>query len=398
MVADLAAVRARRPGAAEFKARHGFGYSVFEHTAHGIRAELTVFVALDAAVKFSVLRLHQRVGPARASCQRDRLRRVGARRPAREDGAAHRHRGGSRQRRAVRPQPVQLRLRRLDRLLRRRRRPARRRQLHRATGPSSSGATARCNGRRPWRARASADASAPRSIRARRSRCPSTLLDGESRRRSCSASAWAAAPTRPSSWCSASAARPRAPTRSRPCDATGERRSAPCRSARPTRRSTCSSTAGCSTRRSPAASGRAAATTSRAARSASATSCRTRWRSCTPQPQLLREQLLRCAGAPVRRGRRAALVAPAAGPRRAHAHLRRLPVAAAGAGALCRGDRRHRACSTSRCRYLEGRPVNPPDDSYYDLPLPSGAEREPVPARRATRCGTACASARTACR
>jgi len=45
------------PGAAEFKARHGFGYSVFEHTSHGIRAELTVFVALDAAVKFSVLRL-----------------------------------------------------------------------------------------------------------------------------------------------------------------------------------------------------------------------------------------------------------------------------------------------------------------------------------------------------
>jgi cellobiose phosphorylase len=44
-------------GANAHTARHGFGYSVFEHAAHGIRSELTVFVALDAAVKFSVLRL-----------------------------------------------------------------------------------------------------------------------------------------------------------------------------------------------------------------------------------------------------------------------------------------------------------------------------------------------------
>jgi cyclic beta-1,2-glucan synthetase len=40
---------------AAFTARHGFGYSVFEHDAHGVHSELTVFVALDAAVKFSVL-------------------------------------------------------------------------------------------------------------------------------------------------------------------------------------------------------------------------------------------------------------------------------------------------------------------------------------------------------
>ena len=53
------------------------------------------------------------------------------------------------------------------------------------------------------------------------------------------------------------------------------------RDARP-RRSTSWPTAGCSTRRSPAACGRAAASTSRAARSASATSCRTRWRWSTP--------------------------------------------------------------------------------------------------------------------
>jgi cellobiose phosphorylase len=43
--------------AAPFVARHGFGHTVFEHVAHGIRSELEVFVALDAAVKFSVVRL-----------------------------------------------------------------------------------------------------------------------------------------------------------------------------------------------------------------------------------------------------------------------------------------------------------------------------------------------------
>lgn len=45
------------PVEAVFVARHGFGYSVFEHVSHGVRAELTLFVALDAAVKFSALRL-----------------------------------------------------------------------------------------------------------------------------------------------------------------------------------------------------------------------------------------------------------------------------------------------------------------------------------------------------
>jgi cellobiose phosphorylase len=35
--------------------RHGFGYSVFEHDECGIHSELTVFVAMDAAVKFSRL-------------------------------------------------------------------------------------------------------------------------------------------------------------------------------------------------------------------------------------------------------------------------------------------------------------------------------------------------------
>ncbi|HEX6571766.1 MAG TPA: protein ndvB, partial [Steroidobacteraceae bacterium] len=45
------------PGAGTYVSRHGFGYSVFEHEEAGIHSELTVFVALDAPVKFSVLKL-----------------------------------------------------------------------------------------------------------------------------------------------------------------------------------------------------------------------------------------------------------------------------------------------------------------------------------------------------
>ncbi|OON59978.1 hypothetical protein B0920_22155 [Massilia sp. KIM] len=42
---------------APYLTRHGFGYSVFEHLAHGIRSELRCFVAQDAPLKYSVLRL-----------------------------------------------------------------------------------------------------------------------------------------------------------------------------------------------------------------------------------------------------------------------------------------------------------------------------------------------------
>ena len=46
--------------------RHGFGYSVFEHDEAGIHSELTMFVAIDAAVKFSVLELRNDSGRARS--------------------------------------------------------------------------------------------------------------------------------------------------------------------------------------------------------------------------------------------------------------------------------------------------------------------------------------------
>ncbi len=53
------------PAAVPYVVRHGFGYSVFEMRAHGIAAELWVYVAADAAVKFSLLKLHNESGRRR---------------------------------------------------------------------------------------------------------------------------------------------------------------------------------------------------------------------------------------------------------------------------------------------------------------------------------------------
>jgi len=52
-------------GATPYVSRHGFGYSSFEHAEDGISSELTVYVALDAAVKFSVLKVKNDSGRAR---------------------------------------------------------------------------------------------------------------------------------------------------------------------------------------------------------------------------------------------------------------------------------------------------------------------------------------------
>ncbi|MGB4860488.1 MAG: glucoamylase family protein, partial [Dokdonella sp.] len=43
--------------AGEYRVRHGFGYSVFEHVGQGIASELTVFVDVEAPVKFLRLKL-----------------------------------------------------------------------------------------------------------------------------------------------------------------------------------------------------------------------------------------------------------------------------------------------------------------------------------------------------
>jgi cellobiose phosphorylase len=52
-------------GATPYVSRHGFGYSVFEHTERGIRSELWVYVALDAPIKFMVLKVQNQSGRSR---------------------------------------------------------------------------------------------------------------------------------------------------------------------------------------------------------------------------------------------------------------------------------------------------------------------------------------------
>jgi cellobiose phosphorylase len=55
-------------GATPYVIRHGFGYTVFEHTEAGIASELWVYVAMDAPVKFTVLKLRNVSGrPRRVS-------------------------------------------------------------------------------------------------------------------------------------------------------------------------------------------------------------------------------------------------------------------------------------------------------------------------------------------
>jgi len=44
-------------GTTPYVTRHGFGYSIFEHTEGGIYSELQVYVALDAAIKFTLLKV-----------------------------------------------------------------------------------------------------------------------------------------------------------------------------------------------------------------------------------------------------------------------------------------------------------------------------------------------------
>jgi cellobiose phosphorylase len=56
-------------GATPYVTRHGFGYSVFEHTERGINTEVWVYVALEAPVKFTVVKVRNQSG---------RLRRLSA--------------------------------------------------------------------------------------------------------------------------------------------------------------------------------------------------------------------------------------------------------------------------------------------------------------------------------
>ncbi len=88
-------------GPTPYVTRHGFGYSVFEHTEGGIRSALRVYVDLEAAGQVFGAEARQPLGP-HAPALRHRLRRMGAGRPAAENGDARGHRDRSVERRALR--------------------------------------------------------------------------------------------------------------------------------------------------------------------------------------------------------------------------------------------------------------------------------------------------------
>jgi cellobiose phosphorylase len=52
-------------GTTPYVTRHGFGYTVFEHTERGISSEVWVYVAIDASVKFTVIKVRNRSGRSR---------------------------------------------------------------------------------------------------------------------------------------------------------------------------------------------------------------------------------------------------------------------------------------------------------------------------------------------
>jgi cellobiose phosphorylase len=54
-----------RPGATPYVTRHGFGYTVFEHSEDGIQSELCTYVEIDSPVKFSVVRIRNVSGRSR---------------------------------------------------------------------------------------------------------------------------------------------------------------------------------------------------------------------------------------------------------------------------------------------------------------------------------------------
>ena len=267
-------------GSGVYVTRHGFGYSVFEHHEDGISSELWVYVAIDASVKFSVLKVRNLSGRSRrlsatgyvewvlgdlppktamhvvteidaksgALLARnsynmefpDRIAFLDVDDPARSvsgDRAEFLGRNGT-----LRHPAAMSRTRLSGR-------------VGTALDPCAAIQVAFELARRPGARRR---LQAWRGPQCRRRRQPRATLSRTGRG---------------------------AIARSTPSANTGAGCSAPCRSRRRTRRSTCWPTAGFCTRRWRAACGREAASTSRAGRSASATSCRTRWRSCTPSPR-----------------------------------------------------------------------------------------------------------------
>ena len=248
---------------------------------------------------------------------------------ARRRGHARRHRGRPRDRRPAGAERLPRRLRRAGRLRRRRpaaadahRRPRRVPRPERLASPRPAAL-----GRVELSGRVGAGARPLRRAPGRRS----TLAPGETSRGRLPARRGRRRRRRPATWSAATAS---------PAAAAGGARRGPGRAG------TRSSAPSRSTTPDPALDlllnrwllyqvlslprlGRGRRSTSRAAPTASAISSRTCMALVHAAPEVARAQHPARRGAPVPRGRRAALVAPAGGPRRPHALLRRPPLAAA---------------------------------------------------------------------
>ena len=280
-----------RDEAATYIARHGRGYSRFEHTSTTSTLDLLQFVPLDDSIKISRLRLRNLSRRAAAS-QRHGLCGMGARPVARAAGAVHHHRDRSADRRDVRAQSLEHGLRLARRLRRSRRapdgldrRPPRihRPQRHARRSGGTDSAAPLSNtvgaGLDPCGALQTKIELAPGGER--RSR----LLPRRGRRTRTRRAALIARYR--SADLDAVLSRGRALLGRRSRRGPGRRRR--------TARWTSCSTAGCSIRRSPAGSGRDRPSIRRAAPMASAISFRTCMALAASRPQLTREHLLRAA-------------------------------------------------------------------------------------------------------
>ena len=135
-------------GMTPYVTRHGFGYSVFEHAERGIRSEAWVYVATDAPVKFTVLKIKNESGRARrlsvtgyAEWVLGDLRSKTAMHVVTEVRPCKRG--------ALRAEPLQYGVSRPDRLFRRRRRAADvQRRPDRVSGPQRHAHPSRGDGQR----------------------------------------------------------------------------------------------------------------------------------------------------------------------------------------------------------------------------------------------------------
>ena len=331
------------PGRSGYVCRHGFGYSVFEHYESGIFSEMTTYVAMDAPVKFVAVKLRNHSGRSRrlsltgywelvlGEWRHANLMHIVTEKDP-DSGALFARNPYSR----AQPRPGRLRAGERTET-HRHREPHRVHRTQRLAGRPGGAAPRALVGqdgrgtrsvrRHPDRDRAGRRAGARDRVRRR---------SGGRRRRS------------PAAGRSASGVRPAPGRRWKRCGRTGTTSSAPCTSRLPTARSTCSPTAGWSTRPSPAGSGAAAATTSRAAPTASATNCRTPW-LCSTRPPGSRASI--CCAAPSASSARATCstggILPAG-----RACGRTRPTTISGCRTPPAGTCRPpatRACSTSRC-------------------------------------------------